>query len=1233
MKGQNAGVIFLAFLNPPSTENPMVTMHSVLRFVLKVAAFASVAAVTSSAAGDLNVLFLGDNGHHQPRARFDQLQPVLAERGIQLVYTDDMEDLNLPKLRQYDALALYANIDRIEPTQASALLDYVRAGGGFAPLHCATYCFRNNDDVVALMGAQFQRHGTGVFRTELANTNHPIMQGFGGFESWDETYVHHLHNEKNRTVLAYRVDEEGREPWTWVRTHGEGRVFYTAWGHDQRTWSNSGFQNLVERGLRWVAGEDPTKAGNYLKDQPFPIPEMTAKRTDVADFEYVDVGAKIPNYPPSRRWGVQEEPLSMMQKPLPADESIKHFVVPQGFHLELFAAEPDLGGKPIAMTWDERGRLWVAETYDYPNELQPEGQGRDRIRICEDTDGDWKADKFTVFADKLSIPTSLTFHEGGVIIQDGTRTLYLKDTNGDDVADERRVLFTGWNQRDTHGGVSNFQYGLDNWIWAMQGYNPSRPVAPGQEESDLRFAAGFWRFRPDGSEVEFIRSTNNNTWGLGISEEGIIFGSTANHNPSVYMPIANRYYENVKGWTPSLVLGTIAESHLFKPVTDKVRQVDQHGGYTAGAGHALYTARNYPQEYWNRVAFVNGPTGHLVGTFVIRADGADFKSKYSFNLVASDDEWSAPIMSEIGPDGNVWVIDWYNYIIQHNPTPRGFENGPGNAYMTDLRDKKHGRIYRLVYDQSPGKKPESLHEASSEKLVAALQSDVMLWRKHAQRLLVERADKSVIPSLIRLAADRSVDEIGLNTAAIHALWTLQGLGALRGGHAEALQVARQALTHPSAGVRRNAIQVQPQDAESVAAILEYDLLNDPHPQVQLAATLALADLPAAAGSQAGEKLATIARDPVKAGDRWLGDALVAAAATHSHGFLKSIAKSRRLGDDLRERVAIVAEHYGRSAPVETVADLVLSMQEANPAVVETIVAGMANGWPAETKPQLTDELEAALESLVNRLDTGGRGQLLRLAGIWGSEKLASYSNEIIRDLLSQIDDEKSRTSARLSAARELVNFQPASDEIVKSVLDRISPQTEPDLATGLVMALRESDAPSFGELLMEHLGSATPRVRSQGLQMLLGRRESISVLLDAIDAGDVQLAELALNQRQNLTRHPDRRVRRRAEQILERGGALPNADRQKVLEDYAEITKVHGDAAKGKLAFNKVCAKCHRHSGEGADIGPDLTGMAVHPKEELLTHILDPNQSVEKQLPPLHGSDARWSSDQWHAGF
>jgi putative membrane-bound dehydrogenase-like protein len=357
-----------------------------------------------------------------------------------------------------------------------------------------------------------------------------------------------------------------------------------------------------------------------------------------------------------------------MQRPLSPEASQKYFVTPEDFSLHLYAAEPDLGPKPIAMTWDAKGRLWVCESVNYPNNLQPQGTGADRIRICEDTDGDGKADKFTVFAEDLSIATSVTFYRGGAIVQNGRETIYLKDTDGDDRADERTTLISGWNMNDTHGEVSNFQYGLDNWIWAMQGYNSSTPKyvsTEGQEQEGPSFRQGFFRFRLDESDpprvvdLEFLRSTNNNTWGLGISEEGLVFGSTANGNPSVFMPIPNRYYERVKGWSAE-TLRSIADTPQFVPITDKVRQVDNFGAYTAGAGHALYTARAYPIQWWNKTAFVCGPTGHLVGVFVLKRDGAGYSSTSPSNLIASRDEWSAPIMAEVGPDGFVWILDWYN---------------------------------------------------------------------------------------------------------------------------------------------------------------------------------------------------------------------------------------------------------------------------------------------------------------------------------------------------------------------------------------------------------------------------------------------------------------------------------------------------------------------------------------------------------------------------------------------
>ena len=1156
----------------------------------------------------LKVLFLGDRGHHVPRERFDELNPLLADRKIDLTYTESLGDLRLGNLKNYDALVVYANIDVIDAEAERGLLDYVRGGGGFVPLHCASFCFRNSKEVVAMIGGQFQRHGTGVFRTQIAKSDHPVMRGFGGFESWDETYVHHLHNEDGRVVLDYRVDAEGREPWTWVRQEGKGRVFYTAWGHDGRTWTNPGFANLVERGIRWAAGDDPAVAGEYLKDRGFPIPKMTELTKELAAFEYLDVGKKIPNYTPSNQWGAQGEPLNMMQRPLDPAESQKHIVTPEGFRIELFVAEPDLQGKPIFMTWDERGRLWVCETVDYPNELQPPGSGRDRIRICEDTDGDGRADKFTVFAESLSIPASLAFHKGGVIVQNGIQTLYLRDTNGDDQADERELWFEGWNQGDTHGGVSNFQYGLDNWIWAMQGYNHSEPSS---NKKYPGFHQGFFRIHPNTREIEFLRATNNNTWGLGITEDGLIFGSTANGNPSVFMPIPNRYYEQVAGWRKSLTLSSIADSNKFQPITERVRQVDWHGGYTAAAGHAIYTGRNYPQEYWNQTAFVCEPTGHLVGTFILKRDGAGFRSSNPFNLVASNDEWTAPIMAEVGPDGNVWVIDWYNYIVQHNPTPQGFQTGKGAAYESDLRDKKHGRIYRVVYNDKPATAPPKFNREDVNSLIAGLSHPTQLWRKHAQRLLVERGEKDIVPALLRLIANQDVDPIGLNVGAIHALWTLQGLGAIKPENPAVLEAVSACLSHPSAGVRRNALQVIPGSDVTVEKITRNKLLSDDDPQVRLQAFLSLADTPSS-------ELAAIAaveglRESVNFRDQHLRDAATSALARHARYGLPELARLQDLPAELREPLAIVAEHAARRSTAEQLDlnALISGLNQAQPEVAAIVVRGLVAGWPDRSAVPLTPELEEGLAKLVERLPLAERSPVLQLADHWGSRKLEGYAQEITAGLLKEFDDENKSVEERLAAAERLVDFRPGSVETASALLERITPQMEPGLATGIVKSMAKMQADEVGPQLAANILNWPPSVQRTAVEILLGRRGWTGAAMELLEQGQLQITDLSLEQRTNLQNHPNEEIRKRAMELLARGGALPNADRQAVLTEYEVATHSSGNATAGKQVFLNVCAKCHKHSGEGQQIGPELTGMAVHPKEELLVHILDPSRSVE----------------------
>jgi putative membrane-bound dehydrogenase-like protein len=814
----------------------------------------------------LRVLFLGHEQErpHSSAAVYTHLAAPLARRGIQLTHVSTPEAALTPeKLRDYDALLIYGNHQTLTPDQEKALVAFVEGGRGLVAVHSASDMFRNSERYVALVGGQFLKHGEGEFTAEITQASHPVTQGLQPFRTWDETYVH-AKPAPDRTVLMERVEGGAREPYTWARTQGKGRVVYTAYGHDRRTWENPGFHKLIENSVRWVVDDQARQCWDALKMAPLTHVE----------------GFNVPNYE-------NRDPAPQYQLPLTPEESMRYIVTPAEFKVELFASEPDIV-KPISFSFDERGRLWLLETVDYPNKILDGAPGDDRIRILEDTNGDGKADKFTVFAEHLNIPTSLTFANGGVIVSQAPHVLFLKDTNGDDKADVRQILNTGWGTRDTHAGPSNLMYGPDNQIWGVVGYSGFDSEVGGKR---IQFIQGVYRFKPDGSTFEVMTNSTNNTWGLGFSETFDVFGSTANNDPSFYMAIPNRFFEGIEG-LPTSTTGqrasgpgyqSAARFYAAHHLTPYIRQVDVHGGYTAGAGHHFYTARAFPQEYWNRVAFIAEPTAHLVGQGVIETQGAGFAARDGWNLIAGADEWFAPVHAQVGPDGAVWIADWYNFITQHNPTPPGYSNGRGNAYETSLRDRQRGRIYRISYRHAPPARPRTLSSNDLPGLLSALSADNMFWRMHAQRLIVERGQKDLVPQLIALVRNTSVDAIGLNGGAFHALWTLHGLGELGSPATEAYKAAVEALKHPAAGVRKAAAMVLPQSPQSASAIVGAGLLRDPDLHTRLAAALAIAEMPPS--PEIGRALYAESQKPENFGDRWLSRAFYIAAMRHKDSFL------------------------------------------------------------------------------------------------------------------------------------------------------------------------------------------------------------------------------------------------------------------------------------------------------------------------------------------------------------
>ena len=821
------------------------------------------------------VLFLGHTSKHHDSGKYAPwLSVKLFKSGINMTYTVDLNDINPENLKKYDGLIIYANHDSLSPAQESAMKAFVEGGKGLIPLHSASGCFRNSSWYVKTIGGQFASHKVGSFKNTVLKPDHPVMQGITDFETWDETYVHKNLNP-DKTVLGERVEGDVHESYTWVRNEGKGRVFYTAYGHEDSTWTNKGFLDLVRNGVLWAVGDHVKAEIAALK-----LPDVDIYQSDT-----------IAHY-------TKRHIVPKMQESLSPAESNKLTQVPADFEIQLFAAEPDITN-PIAMAWDEKGRLWVVESVDYPNTFkETDGAANDRIKICEDTNGDAKADKFTVFADKLNIPTSMVFSNGGIIVSMAPEFIFMKDTNGDDVADVREVIMTGWGKNDTHAGPSNLQYGFDNKIWGVLGYSGFKGSINGKK---MNFSQGVYHFKPDGKEFAYLGSSSNNTWGLGMTEDNNVFLSTANNTHSAFYSMPGQYMQRTIGDddAPAVLSVQKIDGHYdAHSLTPNLRQVDVVGGFTSAAGHHFYTARNFPKEYWNRIAFVSEPTIRLVHKAILEPDGAGFKEKDGWNFMASSDEWFGPVQAETGPDGAVWIADWYNFIIQHNvfvpaQSPAEFimpfkeqPHGPGNAFSSPMRDLNHGRIYRVVYKNGKKTPPMKLSKDDLPGLIAALENDNMFWRMTAQRLLVESKKLSVVPDLFKIINNPKVDEIGLNSPAVHALWTLHGLGALDGSNVEALQVVNKALTHPAAGVRKAAASVLPKNEQSFEMLQKR--MKDANLNTRLSVFVALVELPAS--EKVGEAVYHAALEEQNAKDPWLSKALLAAAISHEKGFLAAAEK-------------------------------------------------------------------------------------------------------------------------------------------------------------------------------------------------------------------------------------------------------------------------------------------------------------------------------------------------------
>ncbi len=498
---------------------------------------------------------------------------------------------------------------------------------------------------------------------------------------------------------------------------------------------------------------------------------------------------------------------------------------------------------------------------------------------------------------------------------------------------------------------------------------------------------------------------------------------------------------------------------------------------------------------------------------------------------------------------------------------------------------------------------------SSSELLSAMKSDNQLWRLHAQRLLVEQGRVDAVPGLLGLVRTREVDEMGLGVGAIHALWTLHGLGVVRADEQDVFSEVANALKHPSAGVRRAAAMVLPRNAAAARALLESGVLRDSDPQVRLAGFLAVAEMPPQ--QSLAQVVATSLREEGVVKDKWIREAATSAASRNHADFIPYfLASSPSISDELTGLVRIVATHHASLAPVRTLHSTLAALKSAPKGTQAAMLDGMVAGWPETADYKADERVRTLLRGLMDPDDAGVRGKLVALSKAWGAGDLFTKElGEIIGRFKDQLADVELDNTSRVTSARELMRLQDDL-ETAKSVMDQITVQSAPALATGLIAAIGESRKQETSAALLSSWKRLTPNQRRTAIATLNRRPAWSQSLLDAVEQQTIPRDDLGPEHWQQLRLSPDLKVASRARAL----GAATNSisgDREEIVRKLLPVALKRGDLARGKEVFTALCVVCHKIEGVGALVGPDLTGIGSRERRDVLVEILDPNRSVE----------------------
>jgi len=912
-------------------------------------------------------------------------------------------------------------------------------------------------------------------------------------------------------------------------------------------------------------------------------------------------------------------------------ESMATMQLEAGYRIDLVAAEPDIQS-PVAMDFDEQGRLFVVEMPGYPLDTRPTG----RVKLLEDADGDGRYETGRVFADGLVLPTGVMRWKKGILVTAPPDLLYFEDTDGDGRADVRTVVVTGFAVTNPQHMVNGPVYGLDNWIHlAHEG--PAHAVIYqdvfGDRGTPLRWPGHPQRpavsvdrhgvrLRPDAGLLEATSGTSQ--YGHGFDAWGRYFTTeNADHARHEVMPAA---------WlarNPDLRLDSAmaripdhgATAQVF-PITKRptFELLTGAGEFTSACAITPYAGGAFPEADGTSL-FVAEPVHNLVHRDVVTPAGATFvarRAEPGREFLAAGDAWFRPVFLSVGPDGALYVVDYYRPRIEHPEwTSSDLQKDPSPMY--EGRDR--GRIYRVVRSDAPRSRPAPprLGAASDADLVRALEHSNLWWRRTAQRLLVDRQPRQAIGPL-RTMAIQSASPL----ARVHALWTLEGLGALDDASlATAMQDA-------VPGVRENAITLAEPRLRSSRALASrlVAMVDEPDPRVRFVVLGALGSLATPDAAAARRALLFAHLD-----DLWMQRAALSAGSAEAPTLVDAMLRdrSRLLATPSESRTAFVRQLASivgaRQKPVEAarILDAASSVHDADAAWWRAaMLEGLAQGAQGRrtaraafrgTRPRLLALLDDAAPGV-----RAGTLALLRIAGP-GDDAAWQMAVQRATTAASTDTDPQRRADAIAVVAMDrpesrgdwLARFvSPHEPDVVQlaavTALGRIDPdrlaragRTVGQAANGI------TSSEAIGQLLLSRWAGFTPDVRSRAGDVLIDDPTRARLLVDALSAGTVQPWSLGFWQKQDLVLHKDASIRATARAVLEEDPQK----RADTVRRYAAALDLAGDPAKGAAVFARTCAACHRNGdGAGGDLGPDLATVRHRPPASLLVDILLPSRSI-----------------------